>query len=65
MAVLTVSPHLHSGNSTRKVMQDVLLALLPATLVSLWLFSWSALWVIVVSIATAVASEYFFQKNGW
>lgn len=62
MAVLTTSPHLHSGNSTQRIMLDVLLALLPATLVSIWLFSWRALLVIAVAVLTAVLSEYVFQK---
>jgi Na+-translocating ferredoxin:NAD+ oxidoreductase subunit D len=62
MTVITVSPHIHSGNATHKIMRDVLIALTPAALVAIWLFSWPALLVMVVSVATSVAAEYVFQK---
>jgi electron transport complex protein RnfD len=56
------SPHIHSGNSVERLMHDVLLALVPAFLVSLWFFGIGALYVTVVSIASCMLFEYLIQK---
>ena len=55
--IVSSSPHLHSGASTRTIMLDVLIALLPAAVVSVWLFGWRALAVELVCIGACVASE--------
>lgn len=52
------SPHLHSGASTRQVMLDVLIAMLPAAVASIWLFGWRAAAVELVCVASCVAAEY-------
>ena len=52
------APHLHSEQSTRTVMLDVILALLPAALVAVWLFGLRALGLMLVSVASCVAAEY-------
>ncbi len=54
---VTSSPHLHGQASTRTIMLDVLIALLPAAIASIWLFGWRALAVEIVCIASCVASE--------
>ena len=36
--MITSSPHLHSGDSTRMIMLDVLIAMIPAAVMSVWLF---------------------------
>ncbi len=56
---LTVSssPHLHAEGSTRLIMLDVLIALLPATFASIWLFGWRALLIELTCILACVASE--------
>lgn len=54
---LSCSPHLHSGASTRCIMLDVLIALLPAAIMSVWLFGWRAAAVELVCIASCMASE--------
>ncbi|MBT9160034.1 MAG: Electron transport complex subunit RsxD [Dehalococcoidia bacterium] len=40
-----------------KMMRAVLLALLPVTIAALWFFRLPALWLLIVSVAAAVASE--------
>ena len=45
-----------------KMMRGMLLALAPATLAALWLYRLPALWLIAVSVATAVAAEALWQK---
>ena len=61
MSILSVSPHIHSGSSTRIIMRDVLIALTPATLVSIWLFSWGAVITLTVAIVSAILAETVFQ----
>ena len=56
------SPHIHSGNSIERLMYDVLLALVPAFLVSVWFFGLGALYVTIVSILSCMLFEYLIQK---
>lgn len=56
--LITPSPHLHSGATTRNIMLDVLVALLPAAVASVWLFGVRALMVEFVCIASCIAAEY-------
>ncbi len=56
--IVSSSPHLHSGASTRHVMLDVLIAMLPAAVASMWLFGWRAAAVELVCVASCVAAEY-------
>jgi len=56
------SPHVHSGNSIERLMYDVLLALSPAFLVSVWFFGLGALYVTVVSVSCCMSFEYLIQK---
>ena len=53
------SPHLKSTESTRKIMLDVIIALLPAAAASVVFFGWSALMLIGVCVLTCVVAEYF------
>ncbi len=56
--IVSSSPHLHSGSSTRRIMLDVIIALCPAAIAAVVLFGWRAAAVIVVCVASCVASEY-------
>lgn len=56
------SPHLHSKNSIAGAMRDVLIALVPASLASVYFFGLSALFIIMTSVTTAVLAEYGVQK---
>lgn len=58
---ISVSPHIHTKRTTRSIMLDVILALLPATAAGIVLFGGSALAVVVTCIATAVLSEALFN----
>ena len=59
MKKLTVSssPQIHGADSTSKIMWTVVLSLLPAGIWGVYIFGMTALVVILVSIAAAVASE--------
>ena len=58
---LSVSPHIHSGRSTRRIMLDVILALLPAAVAGCIIFGLRALLVIAVTVASCVAFEALFN----
>lgn len=53
----TSSPHLQEQASVHNVMQQVLLALVPGILASLWLFGWGVLTNIVLGIVFALGFE--------
>ena len=56
------SPHAHSTTTTQTIMRDVLIALLPALLASVYFFGLRALTVTAVSAAAAVAFEYLYRR---
>lgn len=56
------SPHIHGGDSISKNMYGVLIALVPAFLVSLYFFGLGALDVTVASVFFCVLFEYLIQK---
>lgn len=59
--LISVSPHIHCKNSTGKIMLDVIISLLPATVAGIIIFGIRALWVVAVTVASAVLSEYLFN----
>jgi len=59
---ISSSPHIRSKVSTGNIMFMVVIALLPATAFGIVNFGLSALMVIVVTVASAVLTEYAFQK---
>lgn len=62
MLTVTVSPHLRSGVTTRRIMLDVLIALLPALVAAIGVFGVRAALVVAVCVASSVLSEWIFQK---
>ncbi|KPU43835.1 electron transport complex subunit RnfD [Oxobacter pfennigii] len=62
MYVVSSSPHIRSNDTVQNVMRDVLIALAPATIASIYFFKLQAALIIVVSIISAVAAEALWQK---
>ena len=60
--VVSPSPHVHSGLSTAQCMYSVLIALIPAFVVSLYYFGLDALIVTTTSVAACVLFEYLIQR---
>jgi electron transport complex protein RnfD len=54
---VTVSPHLHEGSTTAKIMRSVILCLLPAGVWGVLIFGLHALYVLVAATAASVATE--------
>ncbi|MCD7862066.1 MAG: RnfABCDGE type electron transport complex subunit D [Lachnospiraceae bacterium] len=59
---VSTSPHVRDLKTTRQLMTDVFIALLPAAVAGAVWFGWHALLLEVVCVAAAVAFEYIFQK---
>ena len=57
---LSVSPHIHSGRSTQRIMLDVLIALLPATVAGVVIFGLTSLIVIASCVIGCVGFEALF-----
>ena len=57
---LSVSPHIHSGRSTRRIMLDVLIALLPAAAAGVVIFGLTSLIVIASCVIGCVGFEALF-----
>lgn len=58
---ISVSPHVRSQNTTKAIMRDVCIALLPVLAFGVYHFGLDALKVIVISVVTCVVSELVFE----
>ncbi|MBQ2967488.1 MAG: RnfABCDGE type electron transport complex subunit D [Clostridia bacterium] len=58
--IVSYAPHVRSERSTRQLMLDVIIALLPAMLVGIWAFGIRALIMLLVCSVTAVLAEHVF-----
>ena len=58
---LSVSPHIHSGNSTSRIMLDVLIALLPTTVAGAIIFGVRSLLVVAACVISCVGFELLFN----
>ncbi len=58
--VMAAGPHIHSADSSRRIMLDVIIALLPASIAGAVLFGTRAVMMILVCVAAAVISEFLF-----
>lgn len=56
------SPHIREGATTRRIMADVLIALVPATAAAVYFFGLRALVVVLVCIATAIGWEWASRR---
>lgn len=62
MLTLSPSPHIHSGDSVRRRMLNVVVALIPAYLVSLYYFGFGALCVSLIAIVSCLLFEFLIQR---
>lgn len=59
---VSMSPHIHSGKSVTRMMLDSIGALIPAILFGWFLFGWAAIQVIAFAAASAIVTEFLWQK---
>lgn len=64
MQLLTVSgsPHVHSSQNVKSIMYGVVIAMIPAILVSVYFFGLDAARVFLISILACLFFEWFIQK---
>ena len=60
--LVSPSPHLHTKTSTKSLMRDVVIAMIPAVIVSILFYGWSELLVLGVSVASCVLLEFLITK---
>lgn len=56
------SPHVHSGETVKKIMWAVVIALIPAFLVSVYYFGLPVILITLVSIGSCLLFEFLIQK---
>lgn len=59
---VSIGPHIKSKETTKRIMWSVTLSLIPAGAAGVFIFGMKALWVILVSVLAAVASEVLILK---
>ena len=60
--ILSSAPHIRSKDNTQRLMLNVIISLLPCAAAGIYYFGWQAALVIAVSVVSAVAAEYIWQK---
>ncbi len=60
--IISLSPHVHSGDSVQRNMYGVCIALLPALAASLWFFGLGAAIVMLTSVVSCVFFEWAISK---
>lgn len=59
---ISTAPHMHNPLTTSRLMQNVVIALMPTVLAGIYAFGFPALMVLAVSVASAVLAEFLWQK---
>ncbi len=62
LLIVSSSPHLRSNESVKRIMLDVIIALVPAMIGSVYFFGINALKLILISVASALFFEAAIQK---
>ncbi len=60
--LVSPAPHIHGKESTRSLMRDVIIALSPSLLVSIYFFGFSAIKLAFVGAITCILVEYAIQR---
>ena len=66
--IVSPAPHIKTRRTTRTIMLDVLIALLPASAAGIVFFGWEAAVFIAISLAGAFLTElvwYLIQHKVW
>ena len=60
--IASSSPHIRDDETTQKIMLDVIIALLPALVASIFYFGANSIKLIICSVVSAVITEYLCEK---
>lgn len=59
---VSTSPHVRQKISTRRIMLDVIIALIPTTIFGIWQFGPHALLIVIATVAASILAEWLFCK---
>ena len=59
--IVSSSPHIKAKSTTARIMLDVIIALMPTAILSIYYFSYVAALIIVTSVSSCVLFEYLFN----
>lgn len=59
---MSASPHVRSGVTTRSIMRDVVLAMLPACIFGVYRFGFNAFLILVTGAVSAMLAEFLWRK---
>ncbi len=62
LMTVTPSPHMRMKDTTRSIMIDVCIALMPALIWGMFVFGWRALTISLVAVMSAVIAEFAYEK---
>lgn len=62
MLIVSLSPHIKSDESVKRTMLDVIIALVPAMIGSVYFFGFDAIRLLLVTVVSALIFEYGIQK---
>jgi len=62
LLTVSLSPHIHGNMNVRKIMWGVIIALIPAMLVSFWYFGVGAFLLTLIAVASCLIFEFLIQK---
>lgn len=60
--MISISPHIKSSLTTQRIMLDVIIALIPALIASVYFFGLRALIVTLFCVGVSVIAQYLFEK---
>ncbi|MDE5897374.1 MAG: RnfABCDGE type electron transport complex subunit D [Clostridia bacterium] len=66
--IISTAPHVKTRRTTKRIMLDVLIALLPATVAGIVYFGYAAAVIVLISVASAFATEfvwYILREKIW
>lgn len=66
--IISTSPHIRSRVTTRRLMIDVIIALVPCCVAAIVFFGWYSLAVMAIAVATATATEIVYSlvyRKAW
>ena len=61
--IVSSSPHISSPVKTKNIMLDVIIALIPSLIASIYFFGPRAAVVVIASVATCVIAEYICRNR--
>ena len=59
--IISDTPHVRKRSTTKNIMLDVIIALIPAVIAGIVFFGYKAAVVLLISVASSVATEFVYS----